>query len=120
MRVQNLSWKAHPPKFHIYGEIPPISAIVAQRRAHFTGHYFRSQKPDHLQYHFMGITMPKQRNRPLTYPDTITRDTGLTFDELGCEMMDKTQWQSNDDDGDDDDVKRKHWFHMHGAHSGLS
>ena len=33
MRVKNISWRQHKTKAEIYGDVPPISTLVAQRRA---------------------------------------------------------------------------------------
>ena len=43
MRVQNLSWRNHPTKAQIYGGIPSISVVVAQRRLRFAGHCHRAK-----------------------------------------------------------------------------
>ena len=43
MKAQNLSWKKHPTKKEIYSGLPPISSVIAQRRARFAGHCMRAQ-----------------------------------------------------------------------------
>ena len=43
MRVQNISWREHKTKAEIYGDIPPISSIVACRRTCFAGHCFHAK-----------------------------------------------------------------------------
>ena len=45
MRVQNISWREHKTKAEIYGDIPPISSIVACRRTFFVifGNCFRAK-----------------------------------------------------------------------------
>jgi len=42
MRVKNLSWKHHPNKKQIYGNLPPISQLIKKRRVQFAGHCFRA------------------------------------------------------------------------------
>ena len=32
-------------------------------------------------------------SRPITYPDTVTRNTGIRLEELAGAMADKTQWR---------------------------
>ena len=44
MRIKNISWRQHKTKAEIYGELPPISTIVAQRRTSFAGHCFRGKE----------------------------------------------------------------------------
>ena len=43
MRVQNVSWKSHPTKGQIYGDLPPISPILKARRIQFAGHCYRAE-----------------------------------------------------------------------------
>ena len=38
----NLSWKHHPKKQVIYGDLPPVSSIVRSKRVQFAGHCFRA------------------------------------------------------------------------------
>ena len=93
MRVQNMSWKKHPTKHQIYGDIPPISTIVAQRRAQFAGHCFRAKDQIISDLLLWRLPCPNRGSRPLTYPDMLCRDTGLTFDELGTALRDKDSWR---------------------------
>ena len=37
------------------------------------------------------LSCPTKGSRPLTYPDTITRDTGIRLEALAGAMADKTQ-----------------------------
>ena len=43
MCVKNISWKTHPTKEQIYGDLPPITTTVARRRAIFAGHCYRAK-----------------------------------------------------------------------------
>ena len=43
MRVQNISWKSHPTKKQIYGDLPSILSILKARRVQFAGHCFRAE-----------------------------------------------------------------------------
>ena len=80
---QNLSWKNHPTKAEIYGELPPISKTVAQRRTRFVGHYFRAKDQVISDLLLWRLPCSRRGNRPLTYPDILARDTGLVLNELG-------------------------------------
>ena len=43
MRVHNISWKSHPTKKQIYGDLPSISSILKAKSVQFAGHCFRSE-----------------------------------------------------------------------------
>ena len=85
----NLSWKNHPTKVEIYGELPPISKTVAQRRARFAGHCFRAKDQVISDLLLWRLPCPRRRNRPLAYPDTLARDTGLVLNELAQAMANR-------------------------------
>ena len=89
---QNLSWKNHPTKAEIYEELPPISKTVAQRRARFPGHCFRAK--DHVISDLLlgRLPCPRRGNRPLTYPDTLARDTGLVLNEIAQAVANRSLW----------------------------
>ena len=40
--VLNKSWRQHPTKKELYGNIPTISSLVRERRIRFAGHCYRS------------------------------------------------------------------------------
>ena len=42
MRAKNLSWKRHPTKSQIYGNLPSVSNVVKSRRVQFAGHCLRA------------------------------------------------------------------------------
>ena len=93
MCVKNISWKTHPTKLQIYGEIPPITTTVARRRAIFAGHCYRSKDQVISDILLWRLPQAARGTRPHTYPDTISRDTGLTVQELGAAMADRTRWK---------------------------
>ena len=68
MRVQNMSWKNHPTKAEIYGEIPPISVTVAQRRARFAGHCLRAKDQMISDVYTLEATMPNEREETTYLP----------------------------------------------------
>ena len=85
---------SHPKKAEIYGELPPISKSVAQKRARFAGHRFRSK--DQVISDLLLWRLPCSRwgNRPLTYTDTLAMDTGLNLNELAQAMANRTLWHN--------------------------
>ena len=77
-RAQNLSWKNHRILEQIYRSIPKIPERLAQRRARFAGHCFRAK--DEVISDL--ILWKASTSRKMTYPDIISRDTGIVVQEL--------------------------------------
>ena len=92
MRAQNLSWKRHPTISEIYNQLPRVSCLVKSRRVQFAGHCYRADgevisslllwRPDYGQ----------KRGRSLSFPDVISRDTGIRTEDLGTVMEDRNFW----------------------------
>ena len=93
--VLNISWREHPTKRVLYGDLPPISQTLRDRRLRFAGHCFRSKEelasdlvlwqPNH------GF---KSRGRPArTYPDQLSDDLGCMKEDLPVLMSDRTRWK---------------------------
>ena len=76
----------------IYGELPPFSKTVAQRKARFAGHCFRAKGQVIFDLLLWRLPCPRRGNKPLTYPDTLTRVTGLILNELAQAMASRTIW----------------------------
>jgi hypothetical protein len=93
MKARNLSWKKHPTLKQIYGDLPSISTIVAQRRARFAGHCMRAS--DQVISTILPWRLPQFRRgrRPLSFLDTVARDTGLRVEDLRTVMCDRTIWR---------------------------
>ena len=93
--VLNISWKQHPTKKDLYGNIPPLSTIIRERRLRFAGHSWRSKNElisDVLLWH------PKHGKTPVgrparTYIDQLRDDTGCEIDELPTAMSDRQGWK---------------------------
>lgn len=91
-RVQNIHWTEHQPLDRIYGSIPPISQKLRRRRLQFAGH---CQRAEGELVSTMLLWKPLRcpvRNRKLTYPDVIARDTGIPTPSLAAAMMDRDVW----------------------------
>ena len=92
MRVQKLSWKNHPTKQQIYGNIPSVSTSVGARRVQFAGHCCRAENE---VISTLLLWKPSQsRGRSLSYPALISRDTGIMEKDLGKVMMAREVWRS--------------------------
>lgn len=84
MCVKIISWKTHPTKEQIYGDLPPITTTVAHQRAIFAGHCYHAKDQVISDILLWQLPQSTRGTRPHTNPDTISRDTGLVFEELGA------------------------------------
>ena len=94
MRIQNLSWKNHPTKKQIYGNLQPISSIVAERRARFAGHCSRAANQCISNILHLRLPQCKRGRRPLTFLDTVSRDTEIHIDDMRNAMGDRAVWRN--------------------------
>ena len=88
MRVQNLSWRHHPTKCQVYGRTPPVSSLVKARTVQFAGHCFRADK-EIISSLLLWKPSQSTRGRALSYPDVISRDTGIEKQDLSRAMLDR-------------------------------
>ena len=93
MRVQNISWREHKTKAEIYGDIPPISAILTQRRARFAGHCYRAKDQIISDVICMRLPCTSRGRRPLNYIDIVARDINQQIDDLPNLMADRDSWR---------------------------
>ena len=94
MRVQNLSWKKHPTLKVIYGKLVPASSLVRQRRVQFAGHCQRASNEIISSLILWKPRAAGRRGRKLTFPDIISRDTGIRPEDLKAAMEDRDVWKS--------------------------
>ena len=94
MRAQNLSWKQHPTKAQIYGKLPPVSSLVKGRRVQFAGHCCRAENEVISTLLLWKPSSRNTRGRTLSYPDVISRDTGIQKQDLRNAMMDREVWRN--------------------------
>ena len=94
MRVQNISWKSHPTKKQIYGDLPSISSILKARRVQFAGHCFRAEN-EIISSLLLWTPTNQTRSRKLSYPDVIARDIGIDRNDLGTVMLDREIWREH-------------------------
>ena len=87
-RVQNISWRKHFTLSQIYGDLQPLSVTLAKRRAQFAGHAFRAKGEIISDILLWKVST----GRKLTFPDTISRDTGIKVGGLPAAMENKTVW----------------------------
>ena len=92
MRVKNLSWKHHPNKKQIYGNLPPISQLIKKRRVQFAGHCFRASNEMASSFILWKPEANGRKSHRLTYPNVIAKDTGLELEDLGEAMGNRVVW----------------------------
>lgn len=93
MRVQNISWREHKTKAQIYGDIPPISVTVAQRRARFAGHCYRAKDQVVSDIICWRLPCPNRGRRPFNYMDTIARSMNLDIEDIPKIMAERGEWR---------------------------
>ena len=94
MRVKNLSWKRHPTKIEIYGDLPSVSSIVRSKRAQFAGHCFRATSEIISSLVLWKPKSVGRRSRKLSFPDTFRKDTNLNEQDLKTAMLDRECWKN--------------------------
>ena len=92
MRAQNLSWKRHPSISDIYGNLPRVSAIVRSRRVQFAGHCYRAESEVISSLLLWKSSSDNAKGRKLSFPEVISRDTGIRTEDLGWAMQDRDVW----------------------------
>jgi hypothetical protein len=91
-RAQSLSWKSHPTISQIYGKLPRVSPLVKYRRVQFAGHGFRADAEVIFSLLLWRPSYGQSRGRKLSFPDVISRDTGLSTEDLKAAMRDRGVW----------------------------
>ena len=94
MRAQNLSWKRHPKIAQIYGKLPRVSTLVKSRRVQFAGRCFPADSEIISSLLLWKPTFDHTRGRKLSFPDVISRDTGIRTQDLGKVMKVREVWRS--------------------------
>ena len=93
-RVLNLSWKKHPTLATLYGNLPKISVLAKRRRVQFAGHCARASNELVSSFVLWKHPLSQRRSRKLTFPDTISRDTNISKEDLLTAMTDRVFWKS--------------------------
>ena len=93
MRARNLSWKKHPTLRRIYGDLPSITSVLAQRRARFAGHCMRAS--DQVISTILPWRLPQsgRGSRPRSFLDNVARDAGVPIGDLRTAMCDRDVWR---------------------------
>ena len=92
--ILNISWKQHPTRQRLYGDLPLVCTTIKHRRMTFAGHCWRSK--DEIVSDLL-LWAPKhgytKTGKPhKTYISQLMQDTGCQPEELGTAMEDRDDW----------------------------
>ena len=93
MRVKNLSWRCHPNKYHMYRNLKPVSLTVKRKRVQFAGHCLRATNEVVSPLILWKPKSIGRRRKKLTFPDVISRDSGIDKQDLEIAMLDRDFWR---------------------------
>ena len=93
MKAKNIPWQRHPTLQKIYGDLPPISTVLAQRRARFAGHCMRASDQTISSILPWRMQQANRGRRPLTFLDIVARDAGLDVGDIRTAMLDRAVWR---------------------------
>ena len=97
----NVTWKDKLTNIQLYGDLPPVSCKVAERRMRLAGHCVRHPNEEvagHLVLWQPKHGHRKQGRRSKNYIDTLLDDTGLSSaEELKTAMLDRESWRTRVD-----------------------
>ena len=91
--VQNINWAEHATKENIYGNLPSISDTLMHRRLQFAGHCLIAESEVMSTLLLWDQRLPI-RNRKRTYPQLLSRDSGIEVGELSQAMRDRAVWHA--------------------------
>ena len=93
--ILNKSWRQHPTKHQLYGNLPPISKTIQVRRTRHAGHCWRSR--DELISDVLlwtPIHGQAKAGRPArTYIQQLCENTGCSPEDLPEVMNDREKWR---------------------------
>ena len=95
--ILNKSWRQHPTRHQLYGQLPPIMKTIQVRRNRHAGHCWRSR--DELIRDVLLWTPTHGRakaGRPArTYIQQLCEDAGCSHEDQPEAMNDRENWQES-------------------------
>ncbi len=93
--ASNVSWKDHMTNEELYGDLPPVTLKIRQRKLRLAGHCWRHKEEiasDLVLWEPLDGKRKRGRQRT-TYVDNLLDDTGLdNTKELSALIQDRTVW----------------------------
>ena len=93
--ILNQSWRQHPTRHHLHGQLPPITKTIQVRRTRYAGHCWRIRDElisDVLQW-IPTYGRAKAGRPSRTYILQLCEDTGCSPEDLPEEMNDREKWR---------------------------
>ena len=93
--ILNKSWRQHPPRHQLYGQLPPITKTIQVRRTRHTGHCWRSRDELMSDVLLWNPTYGRAKaGRPArTYILQLCEDTECSPEDLPEAMNDREKWR---------------------------
>ena len=96
LRAFNVSWKDKMTNQGLYGDLPLLSRKLKYQRLQFAGNCLRSQ--ENIAAILVLWTPQHGHKKPgrsqTTYVDVLSKDTGLTTEEPGTTVKDRSVWRA--------------------------
>ena len=91
--ILNKSWRQHPTRHQLYGNLPPITKTIQVRWAIHAGHCWRSR--DELISDVLLLTphIAKAGRPARTYIQQLCEDMGCSPEDLPEAMNNREKWQ---------------------------
>ena len=93
--ILNRSWRQHPTRHQLYGNLPPITKTIQARRTRHAGHCWRSK--DELVSDVLPWTpsygQSKEGRLARTFIQQLCEDTGCNPEDLPEAMNDRDTWR---------------------------
>ena len=93
--ILNKSWRQHPTRHQLYGQLPPVTKTIQVRRTSHAGHWWRSKDElisDVLQW-TLAYGQAKAGRPPRTYVQQLCEDTGCSPEDQPEAMSDREKWR---------------------------
>ena len=93
--ILNKSWRPHPTRQQLYGQLPPLTKTIQVRRTRHAGHRWRSKEDIIIDVLLWTPAYGQAKaGRPArTYIQQLCEDTGCSPEDLPEAMNDREKWQ---------------------------
>ena len=93
--ILNKSWRQHPTRHQLYGQLPPITKTIQAKRTRHAGHCWRSR--DELISDVLlwtpAYSQAKAGRPARTYIQQLCEDTECSPEDLPEAMNDREKWR---------------------------
>ena len=89
--LQNIHWSEHATHEQIYCKLPPVSQKLTNNSLQFAGHCKRA-KGEIIESLQSWKPSGSVHSRKMTFPGTISRDSGIDREHFADAMSDRNTW----------------------------